>query len=195
MFFVILDFLILPGSHLTSVSTQKLRFLLASLLMMPNLGPWPLWYSPLMPPTFWVEIEIAEGMGCSRWGGRGGRNLTNCFLLLRFGFHELCADKEMEGWGKGRMGMEVRVMNGRVYVEGDNGWVPRCGGVQWRYGENVHVSVITLIIVYICTYLQLCTTGPDYADPPTSAATAPVMRFVATGQRDPLTTQLFGSFS
>jgi hypothetical protein len=31
-------------------------------------------------------------------------------LLLRFGFHELCADKEMEGWGKGRMGMEVRVM-------------------------------------------------------------------------------------
>ncbi len=42
MVFAILDFLILPGSHLTSVSIQKLKFLFVSCLMMPNLGPWPL---------------------------------------------------------------------------------------------------------------------------------------------------------
>jgi hypothetical protein len=66
-----------------------------------------------------VEIEIAEGMGCSRWGGRGGKKFNNLFFLLKFGFRDLCADKEKEGRGKVRMGMGVGVMRGRMYVEGD----------------------------------------------------------------------------
>jgi hypothetical protein len=82
-----------------------------------------------MPPTFWVEIEIAEGMGCSRWGGRGGRNLTNCFLLLRFRFHDLCAVKEKgKGEGKGEMGKGMRVMRGKEYVDGGR-WA---GSGVWR---------------------------------------------------------------
>jgi hypothetical protein len=91
MVFAILDFLMLPGSHLTSVRTQKLKFLLVNLLIMPNLGPWPFWYSPRMPPTFWVEIEIPEGMGCSRGGGRGGNGLQIGFLLVEIEFRGQCA--------------------------------------------------------------------------------------------------------
>jgi hypothetical protein len=65
MFLAILDFLILPGSHLTSVSIQKLKFLLVSRLMMPNLGPCG-WRQQ------WLRAWVAQGEVA------GGEILTKC---------------------------------------------------------------------------------------------------------------------
>ncbi len=39
--------------------------------------------------------------------------------------------------------------------------------------EHVHVYFITLIIIYICTYLQLCIDGFDCAEPPHSDSNCP----------------------
>ncbi len=78
-------------------------------------------------------------------GWPGGKKFNKLFfLLLKFGFHDLCADKGKEGWGKGRMRMGVRVMRGRVYVEGDR----QLGSGVWQDTMMVWMSMFVLNLLH-----------------------------------------------
>jgi hypothetical protein len=84
--------------------------------MIPNFGACFLWNSPLIPLTFWVEIDNEGSMGCSRGGGRGGNVfLIKCYTGVRYLLHS--EGRIRKGWvGEGSGMILLMHLPGRIYI-------------------------------------------------------------------------------